>query len=107
MDNDELYRRLTSHGRIYHYEAEHERREQPRVMVFLKGSIQSDEEQFAVVTRDVSRSGVGLISYQPFEVGCTLMLELSVPWNATITREIRIVRCEEKSGFYDVAGVFT
>ena len=75
-------------------------------MVFLKGSIDSDDEQFAVVTRDVSRGGVGLISYQQFEVGSTLRLELSLPWNATVTRQIRIVRCDEKSGFYDVAGVF-
>lgn len=75
-------------------------------MIFLKGTLVSGDQQVDVVTRDVSRNGVGLISQQSLEVGGTVSLQLQLPWDETVTRQIKILRCDESSGFFDVAGLF-
>lgn len=106
MDNDELYSRLSRHGRIDRHESGTDRRSEPRVMIFLKGTLVCDDQQHDVVTRDVSRNGVGLISHQAVAVGGAVSLELQTPWDETVTRQVEILRCDESSGFFDVAGLF-
>lgn len=106
MDNDELYSRLSRHGRIDRDEAGNDRRLEPRVMLFLKATLVCDGHPSDTVTRDISRAGVGLVCQQSVEVGSTASLKLKTPWDEIVTRRIEILRCDQKSGFYDVAGLF-
>jgi len=107
MDNDELYSRLSRHGRIDRYESGSNRRAEPRVMVMLKATLRDDGDDFSVVTRDVSRTSVGIISDRPIDPGRTVRLELTLPWDEVISRDLEIVRCVESTGFYDLAGKYT
>lgn len=106
MDNDELYSRLGRHGRIDRHESGSNRRSEPRVMVMLKGTLHDEGHQYSVVTRDVSRNGVGIISDRPIHLGRTVTLELALPWDEVVSREVEIIRCDESTGFYDLAGMF-
>ncbi len=106
MDNDELYTRLNRYGRIDRHESDSDRRSEPRVMIILRATLVCDEQRYDVVTRHLSRTGVGFISYQPIDVGLTANLELTTPWDETVIRQVKIVRCDESSGFCDAAGLF-
>jgi hypothetical protein len=106
MENDELFRTLSRHGRIDRFEAANDRRSQPRVMIFLKATLVLDDQLHEVVTRDISRNGVGLVCQHPLEVGRTVSLQLKMPWDEVVTRDVEILRCFQSSGFFDVAALF-
>ena len=75
-------------------------------MVMLKGTLHDEGHQYSVVTRDVSRNSVGIISDRPIHLGRTVRLELALPWDEVISREVEIIRCVESTGFYDLGGMF-
>jgi hypothetical protein len=106
MENDELFRSLSRHGRIDRSEMASDRRSQPRVMIFLTATLIIDDQQHEVVTRDISRNGVGLVCHEPIDVGRVVGLQLKTPWDEIITRQVEILRCFQSSGFFDVAGLF-
>lgn len=106
MDNDELFSRLSRHGRIDRYKSGNNRRSEPRVMVMLKATLHDEDSEYPVVTRDVSRNSVGIISDRPIDLGRSVTLDLALPWDEVVSCEVEIIRCDESTGFYDLAGMF-
>jgi molecular chaperone DnaK len=59
------------------------RREHPRLVIQVAISLESNSQLYAGLTRDVSRGGVFVPTYQDIEVGTETDLELELP-NGTI-----------------------
>src|SRR3989442_771430 len=75
-----------------------EMRHEPRVEAIGHAKISchssdGDSESFAVGVRNLSRSGIGLIHFQPLAVGQDLLLHLPTDENPDHFISYRIVRC--------------
>jgi hypothetical protein len=76
-------------------------------MIILKATVHHEGHQHAVRTRDISRTSIGLISDQPIDPGNVVRLDLVLPSDEVVNRQLEIKRCDERTGFYEVAGLFT
>jgi hypothetical protein len=106
---DTLIRRMVEEGQYYDGP---NRRSEPRYAVALQvwampltSDLQSAGRPFVGTTKDISRSGISLVHYEP--VDCPLLaIELTDLDGNKFQGAIEVLRCRQLGSFYEVAGKY-